>query len=74
MKPLSKREIQAIEHVMQGTKISRVAEAMNCGDRTVRFHLDNARHKMGAKNLPHLVAKFIFTHQIGNDLKAEEAA
>ena len=59
MKPLSPRETEAIMHVMQGSRIARIAQAMKCGDRTVRFHLDNARRKMKAVNLPHLVAMFM---------------
>lgn len=49
-------------------------KVMRLSVRTVRFHVEGAKKKMGAMTIAQLVAQFIFTHQIGNDLKAEEAA
>lgn len=56
---LSSRETQAIVYVMQGYMLAAAAEKMGCKERTVRFHLDNAKCKMKAKTLAHLVAKFM---------------
>ena len=66
-RPLTARETEAIRHIMEGRMISMTAAKMGCGDRTVRFHLDNARRKLKAVNLPHLVALFV-------ELQKREAA
>lgn len=77
-RPLTSRETEAIRHIMEGTMLTLAASKMGCKERTVRFHLDNARRKLKAVNLPHLVALFVELQkreaQIGNDLKVEEAA
>ncbi len=75
-RPLTSRETEAIRHIMEGTMLTLAASKMGCKERTVRFHLDNARRKLRAVNLPHLVALFMQQQkaQIGNDLKVEEAA
>ena len=69
MKPLTSRETEAVMHIMQGTMMAQAAKKMGCRYRTVRFHLDNARRKLKAVNLPHLVAVFMEQQksQIGNE-------
>lgn len=60
MKALTQRETEAVLLMTQGHSMESAARHMNCGSRTTRFHLDNARRKLEAINIPHLVAKFIF--------------
>lgn len=62
---LSPRETEAVMHLMQGTQMKTAAVMMNCKERTVRFHLVNAKQKLKAKTLAHLVAKFIGANQAG---------
>ncbi len=52
----SDREIECLKWYARGEKVKRTAEILSLSPRTVRFHLDLARAKLGAKSLTHAVA------------------
>lgn len=52
----SDREIECLKWYARGEKVKRTAEILSLSPRTVRFHLDLARAKLGAKSLAHAVA------------------
>ncbi|WP_363351698.1 autoinducer binding domain-containing protein [Methylocystis echinoides] len=54
--PLSQREAQCLSWLSRGRTIEKTACIMNIKPRTVAFHIDNARAKLGAENVTHTVA------------------
>jgi DNA-binding CsgD family transcriptional regulator len=54
---LSPRERECLKWVARGKTVSETAIILALSDRTVRFHLDLARHKLNATNVAHAVAK-----------------
>jgi LuxR family transcriptional activator of conjugal transfer of Ti plasmids len=54
--PLSQREAQCLGWISRGRTIEKTACIMNIKPRTVAFHTDNARAKLGAENITHAVA------------------
>jgi LuxR family transcriptional activator of conjugal transfer of Ti plasmids len=54
--PLTQRERQCLAWASSGKTREETAMIMSVSDRTVRFHLDNARQKLGASTITHAVA------------------
>lgn len=59
---LSQRERDAIGFVAEGKTDWEIARIMGVAETTARFHVDNARKKLGATNRAHAVARFVATH------------
>ncbi|MGD1925797.1 MAG: LuxR C-terminal-related transcriptional regulator [Paracoccaceae bacterium] len=55
--PLAARERECLQWLAQGLKSDRIAERMGISDRTVEFHLRNARSKLNAATREHALAK-----------------
>ncbi len=53
---LSAREIEALACVFSGLTDAGIGRTMGVGERTARFHVDNARRKLGAKTRAQAVA------------------
>jgi DNA-binding CsgD family transcriptional regulator len=47
---LNEREIEMLTWVARGKTSAQIAEMLDLPKRTVEFHLDNARTKLGASN------------------------
>ena len=45
---LSEREEEVLRHLARGSNNTQIAHTLNVAEVTVRLHLRNARHKMGA--------------------------
>ncbi len=58
---LSARERDAIAFVAEGKTDWEIAQIMCVAETTARFHVDNARRKLGAVNRAHAVARFMAT-------------
>jgi DNA-binding CsgD family transcriptional regulator len=56
---LTRRECQCLQWVALGKTVWETATILALSERTVRFYLDLARHKLGATNITHAVAKAI---------------
>ena len=56
---LSERERECLTWAAAGKTTSEIAEMLPISERTVAFHLANARHKLGATNSRHAFAKAI---------------
>jgi len=54
--PLTQRERQCLAWASSGKTREETAMIMSVSDRTVKFHLDNARQKLGASTITHAVA------------------
>ena len=54
---LNERECQVLTWVAAGKKTSEIASIMPISERTVIFHLTNARRKLGAANSRHAISK-----------------
>ncbi|MEM7210949.1 MAG: LuxR C-terminal-related transcriptional regulator [Pseudomonadota bacterium] len=54
---LAPREREVLQWLAQGLKTTRIAERMNISDRTVEFHLKNARSRLGASTREQALAK-----------------
>lgn len=52
----TQREIECLRLMVNGMDNPEIAAAVGISERTVRFHLDRARAKMGARNRVHAVA------------------
>ena len=59
---LSERERDAIAFVAAGKTDWEIGTILNISESTARFHVDNARRKLGAVNRAHAVARFLATH------------
>lgn len=53
---LSARELQVVRLVGNGANSAYIARELRISTRTVKFHLDRARVKVGARDRAHLVA------------------
>lgn len=58
---LSVRERDALMFVAEGKTDWEIATIMGVAESTARFHVDNARRKLGAVNRAHAVARFLAT-------------
>jgi LuxR family quorum sensing-dependent transcriptional regulator len=56
---LGARERDAIAYVAEGKTDWEIAQILGIAESTARFHVDNARRKLGATNRAHAVAKFL---------------
>ena len=56
---LTQREQQILELVADGLSSKQVAQQIGIAPRTVDRHIENLRHKMGARNKSHLIAKAV---------------
>lgn len=56
---LSPRERDAIAYVAEGKTDWEIGRILGVSEATARFHVDNARKKLGAVNRAHAVARFI---------------
>jgi len=66
---LTPRETGIVELIANGYSAKEVAATIHIAPRTVERHIENARHKLRAKNMAHLVAKAL----ISGSLRIEEA-
>lgn len=57
--PLSARERDSLAFVADGKTTWEISVILGISEATVRFHLDNARRKLGAVNRTHAVARLI---------------
>lgn len=55
--PLTRREREVVVLTSAGLTSKEVALQIALAPRTVERHLENARHKMGARNRAHLIVK-----------------
>ena len=53
--PLTKRQIEACAYYAQGLRADEIAERMGIGKGTVNSHVENARVRMGAQTVKHLM-------------------
>lgn len=54
--PLTQRERECLSWAARGKSMEMTGTIMGISTRVVKFHLDNARFKLGAETLPHAVA------------------
>lgn len=59
---LSARERDALAFVSEGKTDWEIGQIMGVAEATARFHVDNARRKLGATNRAHAVARFVATN------------
>lgn len=57
--PLSQRETECLRLMVIGKDDTEIATTLGIAERTVRFHLDHARAKLGARNRAHAVAMVV---------------
>ncbi|MCT4557070.1 MAG: LuxR family transcriptional regulator [Pelagimonas sp.] len=57
--PLSPREIEAMTLLATGHNRAQAAEALSISEHTLRVYVESARHKLGAMNTTHAVARAI---------------
>jgi LuxR family transcriptional activator of conjugal transfer of Ti plasmids len=57
--PLSQRERQCLAWAARGKTLAEAAVLMGITPRTVEFHLENARRKLGAVTIAHAVAQAV---------------
>ncbi|WP_245729530.1 helix-turn-helix transcriptional regulator [Salinihabitans flavidus] len=55
--PLSPREVDAMTLVAMGYSRAKVADSLNISEHTLRVYIESARHKLGALNTTHAVAR-----------------
>ncbi|WP_223163080.1 helix-turn-helix transcriptional regulator [Roseivivax sediminis] len=55
--PLSPREVDALTFLAVGYNRAQVADALSISEHTLRVYIESARHKLGAMNTTHAVAK-----------------
>ena len=61
---LSARERDCVAFMADGKKDREIGELMDVTEATVRFHIDNARRKLGAKNRAEAVAKLAYRRML----------
>ncbi len=57
VKPLSRREVDALTYLAMGYARSQVAEMLSISEHTLRVYIESARFKLNAINTTHAVAK-----------------
>ena len=57
--PLSPREIDALTLIAMGYSRAQAAESMSISEHTIRVYIEGARHKLGAQNTVHAVARAV---------------
>lgn len=63
MRPLTQRQTEALTLLMQGHSHASAAVVLNITERTMRFHVQEAKRNLEARTLVHLVANFIVMQQ-----------
>ena len=58
---LTPRETGIVELIANGYSAKEVAAEIHIAPRTVERHIENARHKLRAKNMPHLVIRAVIS-------------
>jgi DNA-binding CsgD family transcriptional regulator len=71
---LSDREIEALTWVARGKTSAEIARILNLSKRTIDFHIDNAREKLGAVTRIQAVIKAAQGRLIDPHANAEDAA
>lgn len=61
---LSRREVQVLTRASRGAQDGEIAQALGITVRTVRFHFDNARTKLGARTRAEAIATAVNSHFI----------
>lgn len=61
---LTPRELDCMAFVADGKTDWEISVILNIAETTVRFHIDNARHKVGAANRAHAVARLVQSGRI----------
>ena len=61
---LSARERDCVAFMADGKKDREIGDLMDVTEATVRFHIDNARRKLGAKNRAEAVAKLAYRRML----------
>jgi len=56
---LSPREREIVQLISLGYSYDNIAATLKISNRTARFHTDNAKRKLRALTLPHLVALYL---------------
>jgi len=59
MPPLTLREQQVLEQMVQGASSKEIARALNLSPRTVEIHRYNIFHKIGVRNAVELTRKYL---------------
>lgn len=57
--PLSPRELECMRWIAEGKTDSEIAIILSISDATVRFHLNRARRKLGARNRAQATARLV---------------
>lgn len=57
---LSKREIECLVWIGNGKTMADVADILSLSERTVRFHCDTARHKLGSLHIAQAVGRAVY--------------
>jgi len=70
---LSERECAILAWIAEGKTIAQIAGLLPISERTVNFHLANARRKLGATNSRHAVSKALSLRLIGPDSEPSPA-
>jgi DNA-binding CsgD family transcriptional regulator len=65
---LSPKEIECLKWAAEGKTSADIGDILSVSDRTVRFHLDNARGKLGCINVTHTVARALMMRLIPNQM------
>lgn len=53
---VTERELEVLNWLASGNRVSRIAEIMNISDNTVNFHIKSLKRKLNAKTREHVVA------------------
>lgn len=59
VKPLSGREVDVLTYLAMGYSRAQVAQALSISEHTLRAYVESARHKLGASNTMHAVARAV---------------
>jgi DNA-binding CsgD family transcriptional regulator len=62
---LSRREAECLQLAAHGKTFGEIAMILSLGERTVKFYVDIARHKLNSTNVTHAVAKALSMNLIG---------
>lgn len=54
-KPLTKRQVEVVQLLSDGNTTHKVADRLSCAPSTVRKHIEQAKERMGAKTIAHMV-------------------
>ena len=57
VRPLSPREVDALSFLAMGYSRSQAADMLDISEHTLRAYIESARHKLGAQNTVHAVAR-----------------